>query len=182
MSPDLRDILAEMREPEPYHGKVLVQLKEIAEGRGCEFAEGKEEWELTSFVRPGKRTFFGIEDKTKGKSILGVIVVPDPKREYSDRAWNRIEAPLRHKLLSFEIGLMISCLFLQIWEEDKRVVLIPLNELKKLKGFRDTGNFNVKRDGREFFLVTPRWEDNIKLKDSLDGLFDLIGASKKGTT
>ena len=176
MSPELRDILAEVRGPEPFHGKVLCQLKELAEARGCEFVEGKEEWGLTSFVRPRKRTFFGIEDKTKGRAILGVILVPTPKREHSDQAWNRIEPPLRDKLLSFETGSMITCLFLQVWEAERRVVLIPLNELKKLKGFRDTGDFNIKkRDGREFFLVTPRWEDNIKLKDSLDGLSILFG-------
>ena len=174
MSPDLRDILAEMRGPESFAGKVLAQLKELAEVRGCEFAEKKEEWELTSFVGPGKRTFFGIEDKTKGKAILGVIVVPDPKREQSDSAWNRIEAQLRDKLSSLESGSMITCLFLQVWEEDKRVVLIPLNELKRLKGFRDTGDFHVKRDGGEFFLVTPRWDDPIKLKTGVEQLFTLL--------
>ncbi len=57
-------------------------------------------------------------------------------------------------------------------------VLIPLNEAKKIKGFRESGDFHVKKEAGQFFLVTPRWDDNIRLKDNLDHLLHLFVVEK----
>ena len=128
-------------------------------------------------MQPRKRTLFWIEDKTKRRALIGVILVPEPKREYADRAWNRI-TDLRNKLLNFErdgySGGTIACVILQVWEEDEEVVLIPLKELTRVKEFRDKGSFHVKKDAGEFFLVTPRWDDNIKLRNGLEDIFTLL--------
>jgi hypothetical protein len=40
--------------------------------------------ELNSFVGPRRRTFFGIDDKKNKRAILGMVLVPNPTREYSD--------------------------------------------------------------------------------------------------
>jgi hypothetical protein len=56
--------------------------------------------------------------------------------------------------------------------------LIPLNEAKKIKGFRESGDFHVKKEAGQFFLVTPRWDDNIRLKDNLDHLLHLFVVEK----
>lgn len=170
---ELKDILDEIVAPPTFYGKVLEQIKKLSADRGLEFvAEAKEEWELKTFVQPRRRTFFGIEDKGKNRAILGMVLVPDPAREYSDLAWNRIEEPLRNKLSSFEKngyeGTVFVCVLMQVWEADKRTILVPLKELERVKRYRDTGDFRIKRDGGQFFLETPKWEDNIKLKDRLE--------------
>lgn len=111
-------------------------------------------------------------------AILAVVLVPKPEREHSYTAWNRLEAPLREKLLGFERNGYsegaISCQIVQVWETDKRVILVPLKLLDSLKGFRDKGNFTIKKDSEGYTLVTPRWEENIKLKDRLEDLFKLF--------
>jgi hypothetical protein len=175
----LKDILGPKGEEEPYYSKILGELTRRSREAGFEFlSEAKEDWEVSIFVRPGRRIFFGVEEKTKNHAILGIIVVPDPKREYSDLAWNRIEKPLKEKLLNFETnghkGEKLSCVFLQVWEANKRCILIPYKQLTRVKRFGDTGDFRVKRDGAEFFLETPRGEDNIKLSSHLDDLFRLV--------
>lgn len=107
-----------------------------------------------------------------------MVFVPDPSREHSDQAWNRIEPPLREKLLRLEKvgheGSVISCVLLQVWESDKWTIIIPLKELLRLKTFRDTGDFRMKKDSGDFVLKTPRWEDNIRLKNRWEELFTLI--------
>jgi len=176
---ELRDAIASMKGPPTFYEKVLEELKRLSEARGLEFlSEGKEEWGLHSLVRPGKRTFFCIEDKERKRAILVLILVPDPKRIHSETAWNRIEEPLRVKLSNFERngyeGGTIKCVLAQVWETEKRIILLPLKELSCLKKFRDTGDFHVKKDGGVFVLQTPRWEDNVKLRDGLEDLLRLL--------
>ena len=63
---------------------------------------------------------------------------------------------------------------LQVWEDESASVLIPLKEHFKLKVFKDKGNFTVKKDGRDFVLVTPRWDFPIKLKNGIEDVFTLL--------
>jgi hypothetical protein len=176
---ELRDVLSILTPEDQYYRKVLEEIKKQSEERGLEFiSQAKEGWELSSFAQPRRRTFFGIDDKKSKRAILGMILVPDPKREYSDQAWNRFEPLLREKLARLEKtghdGSAITCVLVQVWESDKRTIVIPLKELDRVKRFRDTGGFRVKKDSGEFVLETPRWEDNIRLKSRLEGLFTFI--------
>jgi hypothetical protein len=176
---ELREVLSSLDPEDQYYRKVLEEIKKLSEERGLEFVfQAKEGWELNSFVQPRKRTFFGIDDKKNKRAILGMILVPEPNRAYSDQAWNRIEPPLREKLSRLEKaghdGSAITCVLVQVWESDKRTIVIPLKELDRIKRFRDTGDFRVKKDGGEFLLETPRWEDNIRLKNRLEELVTFI--------
>jgi hypothetical protein len=162
-----------------FYNKVLVELKKLTEARDLEFiSDANEEWQLSSYVQPGRRTFCEVEDARAHRAVLGMLLVPNPTREFSDQAWNRIEEPLREKLLNFERNgqgeLSITCTILQVWETDERVVLIPLKDLNRLKRFRATGDFKVKRASGEFVLETPRWDDNIRLHDRLVDIFALL--------
>lgn len=162
-----------------YYKKILDLIKRLSEERGLEFvSQAKEGWELNSFVRPRRRTFFGIDDRKSKRAILGMVLVPEPTREYSNLAWNRFEPPLREKLAKLEKngheGSAIACVLVQIWESDKRTIVIPLKELDRIKRFRDTGDFRVKKDSGEFVLETPRWEENIRLKNRVEELFTFI--------
>ena len=162
-----------------YYRKVLEEIKRLSEERGLEFIyQAKEGWELSSFAQPRRRTFFGIDDKKNKRAILGMALVPEPTRKHSDLAWNRFEPPLREKLSKLQKtgheGSAIACVLVQIWESDKRTIVIPLKELDRIKRFRDTGDFRVKKDSGEFVLETPRWEDNIRLKNRLEELFTFI--------
>ena len=176
---ELEEVLSSLAPEDQYYRKVLEKIKKLSEERGLEFvSQAKEGWELTAFVRPRRRTFFGIDDKKNKRAILGMVLVPEPTREYVDQAWNRFERPLREKLSKLEKagheGSAISCVLVQVWESDKRTILIPLKELDRIKGFRDTGDFKVKKDSGEFLLETPRWDDNIRLKNRLEELFTFI--------
>jgi hypothetical protein len=64
MPSNLGEILAAIRPPGSFYEKIPAKLKKLAEDHGCEFVEGKAEWGLDNFVRPGKRTFFGSVDST----------------------------------------------------------------------------------------------------------------------
>jgi hypothetical protein len=129
-------------------------------------------------VRPRRRTFFGIDDKKNKRAILGMVLDPNPTREYSDQAWNRIGPPLREKLTSLRIRGMkvftISCVFVQVLDSGKRIIVIPLKELGCSMRFSDTGDFRVKKDGGDFVLETPRLKDNVRLKNRLEELFTFI--------
>ena len=129
-------------------------------------------------MRPRRRTFFGVDDKKNKRAILGMVLVPEPTREYSNLAWNRFELLLREKLAKLvkngHEGSAISCVLVQIWEAEKRAVVIPLKDLNRVKSFRDTGDFRVKKDSGEFVLETPKWEDNIRLKNRLEELLTFI--------
>jgi hypothetical protein len=176
---ELGEVLSSLGPEDKYYRKVLEEIKKLSEERGLDFvSQAKEGWELNSFVRPRRRTFFGIDDKKNKRTILGMVLVPEPKREYSDQAWNRVEPPLREKLSKFENtgyeGSAISCVLVQVWESDKRTIVIPLKELDRIKRFRETGDFRVKKDSGEFVLETPRWEDNVRLKNRLEELFTFI--------
>ncbi|MER3425243.1 MAG: hypothetical protein C4293_20470 [Nitrospiraceae bacterium] len=107
-----------------------------------------------------------------------MILVPNPERKHSDRAWNRIEDSLKERLSRLErnghSGTKVSCIFLQAWEEEKLTILIPFRDLLRLKTFRDSGDFTVRREGLQFFLITPTWEENIKLKSRLEDIFSLL--------
>jgi len=162
-----------------YYRNVLGEIKKLSEERGLEFvSQAKDGWDLNSFVQPRKRIFFGIADKGNKRAILGMVFVPDPKREYSDQAWNRFEPPLRERLSRLEKmghdGSAITCVLVQVWESAKRTIVIPLKELDRVKRFRDTGDFRVKKDSGEFVLETQRWEDIIRLKNRLEELFTFI--------
>jgi len=176
---ELGEVLSMLIPENYYYRKVFAEIKKLSEERGLEFvSQAKEGWELNSFVRPRKRTFFGVDDKKNNRAILGVVLVPEPAREYSNLAWNRFEPPLREKLAKFEKngheGSVISCVLVQILEAEKRTIVIPLKDLDRVKRFRDTGDFRVKKDSGEFVLETQRWEDNIRLKNRLEELFTFI--------
>ncbi len=176
---DLGEALSSLDPGDHYYRKVLEEIKRLSEERGLEFvSQAKEGWELTSFVRPRRRTFFGIDDKKNKRAIVGMVLVPEPTREHSNLAWNRFESPLREKLARFQRngheGSAISCVLVQIWESDKRAIVIPLKELEGVKSFRDTGDFRVKKDSGEYVLETPRWDDNIRLKNRLEEIFTFI--------
>ena len=175
----LGEVLSSLDPEDQYYKKILEQIKRLSEERGLEFiSQAKEGWELSNFVQPRRRTFFGIDDKKNKRAILGMVLVPEPAREHSNLAWNRFEPTLREKLAKLEKngheGSAISCVLVQIWESDKRAIVIPLKELNRIKIFRDKGDFRVKKDSGEFVLETPRWEDNIRLKNRLEELFTFI--------
>ncbi len=71
-------------------------------------------------------------------------------------------------------GKKVAFLLLQIWEEERVPVLIPLKELFKLKVFKDKGNFTPKKEGREFFLVTPRGDSPILLVTGTEAVSKLL--------
>ena len=58
--------------------------------------------------------------------------------------------------------------------EEMASVLIPLQELFKLNVFKDKGNFTVKKDGRDFCLVTPRGDSPIMLRTGIEKVFTLL--------
>lgn len=175
---ELKDIIAGMEGHATFSQTVLEELRRLTEEKCLEFGVEKQEWELHPYVQPGKRTFFSIEDKKGKRAIIGMILVPNPKRMHSDKAWNRIEEPLRDKLSNFErnglAGETIKCILVQIWETQRRIVLVPLKELNRVREFRDSGDFHIKEESGEFFLQTPRWDENIRLKDRLDDLFNYL--------
>ena len=107
--------------------------------------------------------------------VLGIIFVPEPERKHSDVAWNRIDERLRSKLRDLESRgwreKRISLTLIQVWENERRIVLLPLKTLQKVSAFTKTGDFRVKQDGAMFFLPTPRGEEPIYLSTSLSDLF-----------
>jgi len=162
-----------------YYDGVLPELKKLAEERGCVFEPSPKpgfEWLLDIEASPGKRSFFSIECTSSG--IVGMISVPALDREYSNRAWNRIEPPQRYNLQRLEwngyAGKKVVFTLLQIWEDERAAVLIPLRELFNLKVFKDKGNFTVKKEGSEFFLVTPRGDSPISLETGTRAVFSLL--------
>lgn len=162
-----------------YYEGVLPELKKLAEERNCIFAPSPKpgfEWLLDIEASPGKRSFFSIECTDSG--VVGMVSVPALDREHSSIAWNRIEPPKTYKLQRLEWngygGKKVVFALLQIWEDECASALIPLRELFKLKVFKDKGNFTVKKDGREFFLVTPRGDSPITLRTGTESVFSLL--------
>ena len=107
-----------------------------------------------------------------------MISIPARDRAHSGKAWNRIQPPQKYKLQRLEWngygGKKGVFALLQIWEEEGASVLIPLQELFKLKVFKGKGNFTVKRDGRDFCLVTPRGDSPIMLWTGIEKVFTLL--------
>ncbi len=128
-------------------------------------------------IQPGVRHSFGIEGDLS--VLVGFIVIPDPKRKYSDKAWNRFDQNLRERIAKAERkgheDKPLSYIIIQIWEREKRCVLIPFKELDKIPKFRETGNFTVLKDCDEFFLQMSRDESNTRLKDRLEQIFEFLG-------
>ena len=162
-----------------YYDGVLPELKKLAEERGLVFEPSPKpgfEWLLDIVASPGKRSFFSIEGNDAG--VVGMVSVPALDREHSSKAWNRIEPPQRYNLQRLEWngygGKKVAFTLLQIWEDERASVLIPLRELFKLKVFKDKGNFTVKKEGREFFLVTPRGDSPISLATGTEAVFSLL--------
>jgi hypothetical protein len=122
-----------------------------------------------------KRVYFLIEDVKS--AILGFFTRPKPTREYDDRAFNciskadRINLKQHHGVI--DENKTIKGIVLQIWENN-RVVIIPVDELEKLATFKRKGNFNIKKDGSYFVLVTPSGDDNIRLKEGIDKILDYL--------
>lgn len=128
-------------------------------------------------VQPGVRHSFGIEGN---RSVLvGFIIIPDPKRKHSDKAWNRFDQDLRERIAKAEQegyqGKSLSFVIIQIWEEEKRCVLISFKELDRILAFRQTGDFTVLKDCGEFFLQKLSYEPKIRLKDRLEQIFEFLG-------
>ena len=162
-----------------YYDGFLPELKKRTEERSLIFAPSPKpgfEWLLDIEARPGKRSFFSIEGATSG--VVGMVSVPDIEREHSSQAWNRIKPPQTYKLQRLEWngyeGKKVAFALFQIWEDERASVLIPLRELFKLKVFKDKGNFTVKKEGREFFLVTPRGDSPITLRTGTEAVFSLL--------
>jgi len=107
-----------------------------------------------------------------------MIVVPEVGREHSTAAWNRIEPPQKYKLQRLEWngygGQRVAFVLLQVWEKERSAVVISLQELFKLKVFKDKGNFTVKKEGREYQLVTPRWDVPLMLRTGIEKVFTLL--------
>lgn len=162
-----------------YYDGVLPELKKLAEERNLVFKPSPKpgfEWLLDIEASPGKRSFYSIEGTQSG--VVGMVSVPALDREHSSKAWNRIEPAQRYNLQRLEWngyeGKKVSFALLQIWEDERVSVLIPLRELFKLKVFKDKGNFTVKKEGREFFLVTPRGDSPIALMTGTIAVFSLL--------
>lgn len=162
-----------------YFESVFPELKRLSEERGLDFAPSPKlgfEWLLDIEVNPGKRAFFSIEGADSG--VIGVVVVPASGREHSNRAWNRINPPQPYKLQRLEWngyeGKHVAFTLLQVWEDERAAVLIPLKELFTLKVFKDKGNFTVNKNGREFHLVTPRGDSPIMLRTGIEKVFTLL--------
>jgi hypothetical protein len=108
-----------------------------------------------------------------------MIVVPEPERDYSDRAWNRFPPPLRRKIEDLERdgyeGKRLSVVIIQVWERERATVLVP-KELQNTKAYRDTGNFSILKNCGEFELQTVKrnGEAEIKLRDRLEELLRLL--------
>jgi hypothetical protein len=71
-------------------------------------------------------------------------------------------------------GQRISVVIVSLWERERATVLIPRKLLERLNRYRNTGDFRVKKDCGEFVLETPRDEENYKLKDRLEDIFQYI--------
>jgi hypothetical protein len=128
-------------------------------------------------VRPRVRHPFGIESDLS--MLVGFILIPGPERNLSDRAWNRFDQDLCKRIAKAEQdgcqGKSLSFVIIQIWEREKRCVLIPFKELDTIPNFREKGNFTVLKDCGEFFLQKPWYEPKIRLKDRLEQIFEFLG-------
>jgi len=111
----------------------------------------------------------------EAKQCLGILFVPEPGRKHSYLAWNRIDEPMRSKIIELKKTgwreQIIRFTLIQAWENERRTVLIPLRALIKVSKFMETGDFRVKQDGTMFCLETPRGEENITLSTSISDLF-----------
>ena len=160
-----------------YYEQILERLKSEAEKRDLNFlpeAPSELAWIVEVLgVRPRNRTWYGVEGNMA--MVLGVIFVPEPERKHNDVAWNRIDEPLRSKLRDLENhgwrDKRISLTLIQVWDNERRIVLIPLNTLQKVSAFTKMGDFRVKQDGAMYYLPMPRGEDPIYLSTSLSDLF-----------
>ena len=75
---------------EKFYQSVLERLSALASKSGLAFhpeTSPRFEWMQTILVSPRVRLRFAVEGKSSG--IVGMIVVPEPERDYSVRAWNR---------------------------------------------------------------------------------------------
>jgi len=135
--------------------------------------------------RGQKRKYVGIEGISR--IVVAFSTRPRPSRVYNDRAWNRISKIDKINLKDLhganykdkDTGTEkpIKCLVIQIWERDNsRVfVIIPLDTLlEKTPIFTRTGDFTVKEESHNFYLVTPQGENNIRLRTGIDRILDYL--------
>ena len=165
-----------------YYDGVFSELRGKTEERGYLFhstgTPGTTMSELLDVfsIQPGVRHSFGIEGDLS--MLVGFIIVPDPKREHSEKAWNRFDQNLRERFAKAEQdgyqGKSLSFVIIQIWEGEKCCVLIPCKELNRIRKFRETGDFTVLKDCGEFFLQMPRDEPNIRLTHRLEKIFEFL--------
>jgi len=165
-----------------YSEQFLNKIKAEADKRGLKFlpdAPSELAWTMEALsVRPRNRTWYGIEGNKA--MALGIIFVPEPGRKHADIAWNRIDEPIRSKLIELENHgwreQTIRFTLIQVWENERRTVLIPLKTVLTVSTFMNTGDFRVKQDGAMFVLATPRGEENIALSTSVSDLFRSLSA------
>jgi hypothetical protein len=176
----LEDVLADLSMRQKYYETVLRKLKKMAEERGYQFcSEARSEWHLDTLAQPGRHVFYGVE--TDHSSVLGFVMVPEPGRGHSDRAWNRFNANTRGWKVLEQLndrgweGKRVAVVFVQVWEDEREEVLIPLKILKRLPGFNRTGDFTVKRVAiGQYAIVTPSWDDEVFLQVKLEHLFTFL--------
>ena len=157
---------------EPYYKTVLPKLKELSTQRRLLFGTLLEDVGLSidilfdKFGNPGQRFPYYIMDSNS--IVLGYVMIPKPDRSYSDRAWNRIDLPQHQGMKKFEKdgfkGREGRIVFLQVWEAERDVVLLPFQILQDLQLFREKGDFTVRKDCGTYVLMAPKWEDKSKFK------------------
>lgn len=92
------------------------------------------------------------EPRIEPSNVSLVLLMQAGKyREYDDRAWNQIDAPLKKQLVERQ-KQGYHCFVLQVWQNLGWFVVIPLNRLLDIPRFVRTGHFTVKRDGANFRL------------------------------
>jgi len=168
---------------ENYFDGVFRELRGKTEERGYIFhSKGTPGTSMSELldeisVQPGERIPFGIEADLS--VLVGFIFTPEPKREQCEKAWNRFDQDLRERIAKAEQegyqSKSLSFVIIQIWEREKRCVLISFKELDRILAFRQTGDFTVLKDCSEFFLQKPSHEPKIRLKDRLEQIFEFLG-------
>ena len=163
-----------------FYRTVVERLEPLAKKARLELhldvASSHFDWMKPLLINPGVKQSFYLEgDKS---AMVGMIVVPDPERKQSNKAWNRFDAPLPTHIEKLELdgyeGKRIAVVVIQVWERLRATVLIPARELRRTKTYRDTGTFTVVNNGGEFRIQTVRYEPEIKLKDKLEYLSSFL--------
>jgi len=126
-----------------YYDGVFSELRGKTEERGYLFhstgTPGTTMSELLDVfsIQPGVRHSFGIEGDLS--MLVGFIIVPDPKREHSEKAWNRFDQNLRERFAKAEQdgyqGKSLSFVIIQIWEGENVVYLFRVRNSIEFENF-----------------------------------------------